>query len=72
MLGIVKRYQRDLLISKPEWIGGTLRFAHAGDRYHGKTRNQYCITAKIPVFWRNAIPVIIQDEKIVHVFKEHI
>lgn len=69
-LGPIKRYNFTLAITKKEYIGGALRFAKSSDNYHNKTRNQYCITAKIPVFWRNYIPVIVKEEKIIHIFKE--
>ena len=68
----VKRYNFTLPIVKKERIGWSVRFANASDRYHNKTRNQYCITAKIPVFWRNFVPVVVKENKIIHVFKEHI
>jgi hypothetical protein len=68
----VKRYNFTLPIVKKERIGWSIRFAKASDRYHNKTRNQYCITAKIPVFWRNFVPVVVKGEKIIHVFREFI
>ena len=40
------------------------RYPQAGDRYKGKTRNQFCVTQKIPLFWRNHIPVRVQDSQI--------
>lgn len=68
----VQRYDFHLFIQKKERIGSIVRFAKPSDRYHNKTRNQYCITAKIPVFWRNFVPVVVKGEKIIHIFKEHI
>lgn len=68
----VKRYNFTLPIVKKERIGWSIRFAKASDRYHNKTRNQYCITAKIPVFWRNFVPVVVKGEKIMNVFREMI
>jgi hypothetical protein len=72
MLGQVKRYSVTVPITKKEQIGASLRFAKATDRYHNKSWNQYCITAKIPIFWRNFIPVLVKEGKIIDVFKEHI
>ncbi len=72
MLGQVKRYELTLPITKKEQIGASLRFAKTTDRYHNKSWNQYCITAKIPVFWRNFIPVLVKEGKIINVWKEHI
>lgn len=71
-LGQVKRYNFTLPITHKERIGSSLRFAKASDRYHHKTRNQYCITAKIPVFRRNFVPVLVKGGKIVNMRKEMI
>jgi hypothetical protein len=71
-LGQVKRYDITLSIDDKKLIPSSLRFAQASDHYHGKTRNQYCITAKIPIFRRNFIPVLEKNDKIVHVWKEFI
>ena len=68
-LGAIERYGLHILLDDPQWLGATLRFAQASDRYHGKTWRQYCIAAKIPVFWRNHIVVIVKDGKIVQVFR---
>jgi hypothetical protein len=68
----VKRYNFTLPIVKKERIGWSIKFAKSSDRYHNKTRNQYCITAKIPVFWRNFVPVVVKENKIVNVFREMI
>lgn len=45
------------------------RYPRETDRYKGKTRNQYCITQKIPVFWRNFTSILEKDKKIVKVIK---
>jgi hypothetical protein len=45
------------------------RFPRKGDRYKGKTRNEWCINQKIPVFRRNFIPIIVKKNQIIKVFK---
>ena len=45
----------------------TYRYPQPTDRYKGKTRNQYCITQKIPLFRRNFTPVLETDNKITKV-----
>lgn len=43
------------------------RYPRPNDKYKWKTRNKRCITQKIPVFWRNFIPVNTKNWKIVSV-----
>lgn len=45
------------------------RFPRKGDRYKGKTRNEWCINQKIPIFRRNFIPIIVKKNQIIEVFK---
>lgn len=45
------------------------RFPRKGDRYKGKTRNEWCINQKIPIFRRNFITVIAKGNQIEKVFK---
>jgi hypothetical protein len=51
-------------------LWSVLRFPKVWDKFKGKTRNQYCSNQKIPVFWRNFIPVVEKDWKIIHSFKD--
>ncbi len=46
----------------------TKRFPRKGDKYKGKTRNQWCINQKIPIFRRNFIPVVAKKNQIIKVF----
>ncbi|MFA7717706.1 MAG: tRNA lysidine(34) synthetase TilS [Candidatus Absconditabacterales bacterium] len=71
-VGQVKRYDFTLTIDEKKFIPASLRFATSSDRYHGKTWNQYCITAKIPIFRRNFIPVLVKHGKIIKIWKEFI
>lgn len=45
----------------------TYRYPQKTDKYKWKTRNQYCITQKIPLFRRNFIPVLGIEGKITKV-----
>lgn len=61
---------RETYIKKTEKIWKeTYRYPRANDRYKGKTRNQYCITQKIPLFRRNFVAVLEKDGKIIKVIK---
>ena len=55
-------------INKKEYIGGSIRFPKKGDRYKNKTRNEWCINQKIPIFQRNFIPIIVKENQIIKIF----
>lgn len=61
----------DLLLTLPHdysfWL---LRFAKAGDHYRGKRLAKYLLNQKVPVFWRNYIPVLERNGDIGVVFVE--
>lgn len=61
----------DLLLTPPFdcplWC---LRFGKTGDHYRGKRLAKYLLNLKVPVFWRNYIPVLECDGDIVKVFVE--
>ncbi len=49
----------------------TKRFPRKGDKYKGKTWNEWCINQKIPIFRRNFIPILVTKEnKIIQIFNE--
>lgn len=56
-------------ITKKEYLGREIRFPKKGDLYKKKTRNEYCINQKIPIFRRNFLPVIADKHQIVSVGK---
>ena len=61
---------RETYIKKTEKIWKEIyRYPRGNDRYKGKTRNQYCITQKIPLFRRNFVAVLEKDWKITKVIK---
>lgn len=56
-------------ISKKEYSNAVLRYPQKGDTYKNKTRNQYCINQKIPLFQRNFVPIIAKGNQILKVYK---
>lgn len=56
-------------IDKERYLWATLRFPKKGDMFKNKTRNEWCINQKIPVFRRNFIPIIVKKNQIIHMFK---
>ncbi len=52
-------------ITDQKLIGGTIRFPRQGDQRKGKRVKKRLLNKKIPLFWRNYIPVIEQEGKIV-------
>lgn len=45
------------------------RFPRKEDRYKGKTRNEWCINQKIPIFRRNFIAIIAKGNQIIKVLR---
>ncbi len=43
------------------------RFPRKEDKYKGKTRNEWCINQKIPLFRRNFIPIVVKKNQIIKV-----
>ena len=56
-------------INKEQYLWATLRFPKKGDMFKNKTRNEWCINQKIPIFRRNFIPIIVKKNQIIHMFK---
>ncbi len=66
----IQLWKLNITIDKKNMLWSVLRFPKVWDKFKGKTRNQYCSNQKIPVFWRNFIPVVEKDWKIIHSFKD--
>lgn len=49
-------------------IGVTLRFPKAWDKFHGKSLTKWAINQKIPIFWRNTLPLAEKEGKIIFVW----
>ena len=58
---------------KPEdKIADVVRYPKPSDIAKNKTRNKYCIGQKIPIFWRNFVPVLAKDNKVFKAYKHFI
>jgi hypothetical protein len=66
----IKLWKLNINIDKKNLIGTTIRFPKSWDKFKNKTWNQYCSNQKIPVFWRNFIPIVEKDWKIIYNFKD--
>lgn len=66
----IELWKLSILIDKKDMIWSIIRFPKQWDKFKNKTRNQYCISQKIPIFRRNFIPLVEKDWKIIHSFKD--
>ena len=67
-IGNIAREGKNYEAEKKEYIWATLRFPRKWDTYKKKTRNEWCINQKIPIFQRNFIPIIVKKNQILKVF----
>lgn len=65
-----KLWKIELDIQENKDIWQTLRFPKKWDKFRNKTRNQYCVNQKIPIFRRSFIPVLEKNWKIIKTFKD--
>ncbi len=65
----INREGENITIQK-EYLNATLRFPTTGDIYKKKTRNEYCINQKIPIFRRNFIPIVVKKNQIIKIYKK--
>jgi len=56
---IADLFEEDIIVSHPPQ---KRRFAHKGDKIHGKSIKKRCINQKIPIFWRENI-IVQENEK---------
>lgn len=52
-----------------ELIGARLRFPRSEDSFRWKTLKKWMLNQKIPIFWRNALPLAEKDGKVIVVWK---
>lgn len=69
-LGNISREGKIYTIDKKEYIGGIIRFPQKWDLYRKKTRNEYCINQKIPIFQRKFVPIIVKKNQIIKIYKD--
>jgi hypothetical protein len=55
-------------IDSNEFIWMALRYPKLWDKLGSKSRGKYCINRKIPIFWRNFVPVIVDWNQILKYF----
>ena len=60
-LWVIEVGKQQLIISNPEFVWCVLRYPKMWDKVGSKSWWEYCINKKIPLFWRNFIPVV-QDK----------
>lgn len=51
-------WKETVTIKDSEFVWCNLRYPRQWDKVWNKSRSEYCINKKIPMFWRNFIPVI--------------
>ncbi len=68
-LGNIAREGKNYEIEKKEYLWAVLRFPKKWDIFKKKTRNEWCINQKIPVFQRNFIPIVVKKNQILKIFK---
>lgn len=64
----VEIWKNTVCIDSNEFMGKVLRYPKNWDKYWSKSRGKYCINKKIPIFWRNFIPVITHWNEILKYF----
>jgi len=60
-------HQKFYAIKAPENFWKQWHFQTRNYKYKGKTRNKRCINQKIPIFWRNFIPIVHKEKTILSV-----
>ena len=55
-------------IQDKKFIGFEIRYPKIGDKISSKSWSKYCVNNKIPIFWRNFVPVIVDWNNILKHF----
>lgn len=63
-------FEIEIVDEKLIWL--VIRFPKLNDIYKSKTLNKYFINNKIPIFWRNFVPIVADDNIVKFVFKINI
>jgi len=64
----IEFWENILHIDEVNLIWKELRYPEIGDKYWSKSWSKYCINKKIPIFWRNFIPVVVDWKQILKYF----
>ena len=59
----------DLKIPRDELIGWEVRLPQDWDTFAWKKRSRWTLNQKIPMWWRDLIPLAIKDGKVIHMWK---
>ncbi len=61
-------WKETVSIDNPDYLWLEIRYPKSGDKLWSKSWTKYCINKKIPVFWRNFIPVVVDSNSIIKYF----
>ena len=64
----VEIWKNTVNIDSSEFIGKALRYPKPWDKFGSKSWWKYCINKKIPIFWRNFVPVVADWNEILKYF----
>ncbi len=64
----VEIWKNSVNVDSQEFIWKALRYPKPGDKSGSKSWWKYCINRKIPIFWRNFVPVVVEGNQIVNSF----
>jgi tRNA(Ile)-lysidine synthetase-like protein len=65
----IRFFRFDLEIPRDELIWWEVRLPQEWDIFAGKKRNRRSLNQKIPMWWRDWIPLAIKDGKVIHMWK---
>ena len=68
-MGNISFFGFDLEIPRDELIWWIVRLPHDWDTFAGKKWNRRALNQKIPMRWRDWIPLAIKDGKVIHMWK---
>ncbi len=61
-------WKETVSIDNPDYLWLEIRYPKSGDKLWSKSWTKYCINKKIPVFWRNFIPIVVDSNSIIKYF----
>ena len=64
----VEIWKNTINVNSNEFTWKVLRYPKFWDKFGSKSWWKYCINKKIPVFWRNFVPVVVEGNQIVNSF----
>ena len=61
-------WKETVFVDNPDYLWLEIRYPKSGDKLWSKSWTKYCINKKIPVFWRNFIPVVVSSNNVLKYF----